>query len=93
MADVVVGVGDADLDAQCGAWLDRHFPGVPRQIHALNSVAAKLNDENMAKLNASVDVDKKTVEDVAQLLLVLAGAGLVVMFAGAPAVLDWIGWA
>jgi chorismate mutase/prephenate dehydratase len=25
---------------QCGAWLDRHFPGVPRQIHALNSVAA-----------------------------------------------------
>ena len=23
----------------------------------------------------------------------LAGAGLVVMFAGSPAVLDWIGWA
>lgn len=25
---------------QCGAWLDRHFPSVPRQVHALNSVAA-----------------------------------------------------
>jgi osmoprotectant transport system substrate-binding protein len=31
----------------------------------LNALAAKLNDETMAKLNASVDVDKKTVEDVA----------------------------
>jgi osmoprotectant transport system substrate-binding protein len=32
----------------------------------LNALAAKLNDDNMAKLNASVDVDKKTVEEVAE---------------------------
>ena len=38
----------------------------PKLADALNSVAAKLNDENMAKLNASVDVDKKTVEEVAE---------------------------
>ncbi len=29
------------------------------------ALSAKLNDETMAKLNASVDVDKKTVEEVA----------------------------
>jgi osmoprotectant transport system substrate-binding protein len=38
----------------------------PKLADALNSVAAKLNDETMAKLNASVDVDKKTPEEVAE---------------------------
>jgi len=38
----------------------------PKLADALNSVAAKLNDDNMAKLNASVDVDKKTPEEVAE---------------------------
>ena len=37
----------------------------PRIADALNALSAKLNDDNMAKLNASVDVDKKTVEEVA----------------------------
>jgi osmoprotectant transport system substrate-binding protein len=41
----------------------------PKLADALNSVAAKLNDENMAKLNASVDVDKKTPEEVAEAFL------------------------
>ena len=38
----------------------------PRLADALNALAAKLNDDNMAKLNATVDVDKKTVEEVAE---------------------------
>ena len=38
----------------------------PKLADALNSVSAKLNDETMAKLNASVDVDKKTPEEVAE---------------------------
>ena len=33
---------------------------------ALNALSAKLDDATMARLNASVDVDKKTVEEVAQ---------------------------
>jgi osmoprotectant transport system substrate-binding protein len=37
----------------------------PKIADPLNALAAKLNDESMAKLNASVDVDKKTVEEVA----------------------------
>jgi osmoprotectant transport system substrate-binding protein len=37
----------------------------PKIADALNALSAKLNDETMAKLNASVDVDKKTVEEVA----------------------------
>lgn len=37
----------------------------PKIADPLNALAAKLNDETMARLNASVDVDKKTVEDVA----------------------------
>jgi osmoprotectant transport system substrate-binding protein len=37
----------------------------PKLGDALNALSAKLNDENMARLNASVDVDKKTVEEVA----------------------------
>ena len=38
----------------------------PKIADALNAVSAKLNDETMAKLNASVDVDKKTPEEVAE---------------------------
>jgi osmoprotectant transport system substrate-binding protein len=38
----------------------------PKMADALNTVSAKLNDETMAKLNASVDVDKKTPEEVAE---------------------------
>jgi osmoprotectant transport system substrate-binding protein len=38
----------------------------PRLADLLNSISAKLNDETMAKLNASVDVDKKTPEEVAE---------------------------
>jgi len=41
----------------------------PKLADALNAVAAKLNDDNMAKLNASVDVDKKTPEEVAEAFL------------------------
>ena len=41
----------------------------PKLADALNSVSAKLNDETMAKLNASVDVDKKTPEEVAETFL------------------------
>ena len=37
----------------------------PKIAEPLNALSAKLNDETMARLNASVDVDKKTVEDVA----------------------------
>ena len=35
----------------------------------LNALSAKLDDATMARLNASVDVDKKTVEDVARTFL------------------------
>jgi len=38
----------------------------PRIADTLNAISAKLNDETMAKLNASVDVDKKTPEEVAE---------------------------
>lgn len=37
----------------------------PKLADILNGLSAKLDDAVMAKLNASVDVDKKTVEDVA----------------------------
>ena len=37
----------------------------PKIAEALNTLAAKLNNETMGKLNASVDVDKKTPEEVA----------------------------
>jgi osmoprotectant transport system substrate-binding protein len=37
----------------------------PKVAEPLNALSAKLNDDNMARLNASVDVDKKTVEDAA----------------------------
>jgi osmoprotectant transport system substrate-binding protein len=41
----------------------------PKLVEALNAVSAKLNNETMAKLNASVDVDKKTPEEVAETFL------------------------
>ncbi len=37
----------------------------PKLSEILNGLSAKLDDATMAKLNASVDVDKKTVEEVA----------------------------
>ena len=41
--------------------LDAH----PKIGDLLNALSANLNDETMAKLNASVDVDKKSIEEVA----------------------------
>ena len=38
----------------------------PKLADYLNALSAKLDDATMAKLNASVDVDKKTVEEVAR---------------------------
>jgi osmoprotectant transport system substrate-binding protein len=38
----------------------------PKLADILNSLSAKLDDATMARLNASVDVDKKTIEDVAR---------------------------
>lgn len=43
------------------AVLDRE----PKLADLLNALSAKLDDTTMAQLNAAVDVDKKTVEDVA----------------------------
>ncbi len=42
-------------------WLDAN----PKAAEALNALAAKLDDATMARLNARVDVEKKTVEEVA----------------------------
>ena len=41
----------------------------PKLAEPLNALSAKLNDQVMAKLNASVDVDKVAVEDVAKKFL------------------------
>ena len=41
----------------------------PKLVEALNALSAKLDNETMAKLNASVDVDKKTPEEVAESFL------------------------
>ena len=41
----------------------------PKLADLLNALSAKLDDATMARLNASVDVDKKTVEDVAKTFL------------------------
>ena len=41
----------------------------PKIADTLNAISAKLNDETMARLNASVDVDKKTPEEVAEAFL------------------------
>src|SRR3546814_909071 len=45
----------------------------PKLADLLNSLSAKLDDKVMAHLNASVDVDKKSVRDVAQAFLKKAG--------------------
>ncbi|TCK23555.1 osmoprotectant transport system substrate-binding protein [Ancylobacter aquaticus] len=37
----------------------------PKLADILNGLSAKLDDQTMAKLNASIDVDKKSVEEVA----------------------------
>src|SRR3954467_8150187 len=42
-------------------WLDAN----PKAAEALNALSAKLDDATMARLNATVDVEKKTVEEVA----------------------------
>ena len=41
----------------------------PKLAEYLNALSAKLDDATMARLNASVDVDKKTIEDVAKTFL------------------------
>ena len=41
----------------------------PKLAEYLNALSAKLDDATMARLNASVDVDKKTVEEVAKTFL------------------------
>ena len=41
----------------------------PKVAEPLNALAAKLNDVTMQRLNASVDVEKKTVEEVANAFL------------------------
>ncbi len=43
-------------------WLDAN----PKAAEALNALSAKLDDATMARLNATVDVEKKTVEEVAK---------------------------
>src|SRR4051812_40263802 len=45
----------------------------PKLADILNSLSSKLDDATMARLNASVDVDKKTVEEVAQTFLKAQG--------------------
>lgn len=45
----------------------------PKLVDLLNSLSAKLDDKVMARLNASVDVDKKTVESVAESFLKQVG--------------------
>lgn len=41
----------------------------PQLADILNGLSAKLDDQTMARLNASIDVDKKTVEEVATAFL------------------------
>ena len=41
----------------------------PKVADSLNALSAKLDDATMARLNATVDVEKKTIEDVAQTFL------------------------
>lgn len=45
----------------------------PKLAEPLNALSAKLDDAVMAKLNATVDVDKKTVEEVSTAFLKSAG--------------------
>ncbi|MCL4766329.1 MAG: glycine betaine ABC transporter substrate-binding protein [Hyphomicrobiaceae bacterium] len=49
--------------------LDKH----PKLADALNALSAKLDDAVMAKLNATVDVEKKTIEEVAKEFLAKQG--------------------
>ena len=49
--------------------LDKH----PKLAEHLNALSAKLDDATMAKLNASVDVDKKTIEEAAASFLKAQG--------------------
>lgn len=51
--------------------LDKH----PKLADTLNALSSKLDDNVMAKLNATVDVEKKTIEEVAKQFL--ASQGLV----------------
>ena len=55
----------------------------PKLAEALNALSAKLDDATMAKLNASVDVDKKSVEEVAGGLPEGTGAGVTRCHSGA----------
>ncbi|MEO6625872.1 MAG: glycine betaine ABC transporter substrate-binding protein [Burkholderiaceae bacterium] len=45
----------------------------PKLAERLNALSAKLDDKTMGRLNASVDVDKKSVESVAEAFLKQAG--------------------
>jgi osmoprotectant transport system substrate-binding protein len=45
----------------------------PKLAEHLNALSAKLDDATMAKLNATVDVDKKTIEEVAATFLKAQG--------------------
>ncbi len=47
----------------------KYLDANPRLTEILNALSAKLDDTTMARLNASVDVDKKAVDDVAQTFL------------------------
>jgi leader peptidase (prepilin peptidase)/N-methyltransferase len=79
-----MGYGDFKLLAALGAWLGWQMI-VPMLLLA-------------SVLGAAVGIVMKLVSTLREGRYVpfgpfLAGAGLVVMFAGAPTVLDWIGWA
>jgi osmoprotectant transport system substrate-binding protein len=47
----------------------KYLDANPKVADILNSLSAKLDDATMARLNATVDVEKKTVEEVAQTFL------------------------
>ena len=79
-----MGYGDFKLLAALGAWLGWQMI-VPMLLLA-------------SVIGAAVGIGMKAAATLREGRYVpfgpfLAGAGLVVMFAGAPAVLDWIGWA
>jgi leader peptidase (prepilin peptidase)/N-methyltransferase len=79
-----MGFGDFKLLAALGAWLGWQMI-VPMLLLA-------------SVIGAAVGIGMKVAATLREGRYVpfgpfLAGAGLVVMFAGAPAVLDWIGWA
>ncbi|MBV6272272.1 glycine betaine ABC transporter substrate-binding protein [Alcaligenaceae bacterium CGII-47] len=45
----------------------------PKLVDALNALSSKLDDQTMARLNASVDVDRKSIRDVAHDFLAQSG--------------------